>query len=273
MSKISKIVIGVILIISLTVIVCVSIFADHEPEIVFSDDPLSFDADASMIGETKTLNNFYDQSITVEYSYTEDYSSTPIAQRNDPYGTYEVYVDDDDSEFYFLAGTDLLCGYLAYFHYEDVPESQAVTESECISIAQSFITDHLQTNVMTLQNMTLSSIEYIEAEGYYDVRYNYYKGQYKTDDELDLWINHEGKVVSFTQLNRGRYINTSINADDYADAEDYLDNILANSSLTDYDVVDTYVTMDDSGDMLLVKVIEYSTGAYSEQEIISHEIG
>lgn len=272
MSRFVKILLLVICICA--IVFCTVIAADlEEPEIVVSDDPLSFEEDALKLGDTITLTGFHDNSITVEYSYTENYSSTPLALRSDAYGTYEVYVDVDGNEYYFLTDTELLCGYLAFFHYEDVPAEQAITEANCLAIAQSFITNRLQTNAITFQNIALSSIKYIENEGIFDLHYNYYIGAYKTDDELDIWIDHNGDVVSFTQLNRNRYSSVTINASDYTEADEYIDSVLSGSSLTNYDIIDTYVTINDTGDLLLVKVIEYSNGEYSELEMISHEIG
>lgn len=101
---------------------------------------------------------------------------------------------------------------------------------------------------------------YDERAGLFDVRFYKPLGSYKTDDEIKIWVRIDGSVASFSAFNISRY-------DKYNDKIKKIDTAIKNSNsldekakerkITNYRVKESYITLNDNGELAYTNIIEY----------------
>ncbi len=245
--------------VSLLVLLLVSALTVAGVEIKKRSDPFPDDSDYGSYYD-QTPGKVTEKSITIgsreialRYDRTENLKDKPVSKRADIYGTYDVYIDEGLTEYLYLFNTDVYCG----FKYVDVgmatEEKFAISREKALEIANGF----LEANRENPDDYKLESCEYIEWAGYYDIQFYLTVKGYKTDDVLRIWVNAEGKVTSFSEFNFKRYDKLSIDPEKYKKAEQSIDKkIEKQRKETDVSVVDSYISIDDSGKEILTKVVD-----------------
>jgi hypothetical protein len=187
------------------------------------------------------------------YVRTENLKELPASKRADHYGTYDVYADDNQTEYLFLLNTDLYCGYKMRTVGVATLQEDAIEKTKALEIADTFLNE-LRNNG---KEYTLLSCVYDELAGYYDIQYYLPIDGYKSDDIFRLWVNAEGKVTSFSEFNYNRYEKVDIAADKYEKADKQLSDIVAKeTNKVNFTLADQFISIDDSGIIVLVKVID-----------------
>lgn len=197
---------------------------------------------AAMIRSEKTA---------LTYVRTENLREVSVSERADHYGTYDVYVDEKQTEYLYLLDTDMCCG----FRMSDVgtatPQQEAISQEKAMAIADAFLE-------VTRENSNaykLLSCEYNELGGYYDIKYYFPVSSYKSDDIFRLWINAQGEVTSFSEFNYQRYDNLTITEEQRLEAAQQINKTRA-SDAQKISVVDSYISVNDSGEVVLVEVVD-----------------
>ncbi len=200
------------------------------------------------------------KNIRLKYVRTENLKEKAAARRADNYGTYDVYVDDAETEYLYLLNSDIYCGFKMAEVGEATAKSEAIAEETALNISEEF----LMANRGNYTEYELMSCQYSELAGYYDIQYYLPINGYKSDDIIRLWVNAEGEVTSFSEFNYKRYENIEIDAAKYAKAESKIDRSIAGLARdSDIEVADTYVSLDDSGKLILTKVVDVKAAGNS----------
>lgn len=193
---------------------------------------------------------------TLSYVRTENLKEKSVDSRADKYGTYDVYVDQAQTEYLYLLNSDILCGFKMKVVGEATAKEDAIEEAKAMSIADDFL-KRIRSNA---QEYKFLSCEYDELAGYYDIQYYLPVGGYKTDDIFRLWVNAQGEITSFSEFNHKRYDDLNVSAVGYKKAGNALESNIKTSIGTagdiKYSVVDSYISVDDNGEVILVEVIE-----------------
>ena len=224
----------------------------------------------------KELNKtfvFNSVSLNLKYVRTDELKDLSVDKRSDSYGTFDVYCDENNTEYLFLLNTDLFCGMKLDNIGQATPKANAISVDKANDIANSFLTK----NVAEISKYKMFSCVYDELSGIYDIQYYKPINNYKSDDIVRIWVKANGEIGSFSAFNMNRYADISINSDSLKSADDKLNNNIATSlGSSKYTLVDSYLTMDDSGNMVLAYVIDYriSQGEtyYTERNIFTQKI-
>ena len=241
----------IILAVSALTVAAVEIFKQSDP-IPDGDDYGAYYDD----GEGKTMEKVIEidtRKITVTYVRTENLKELPVSKRADSYGTYDVYTDDCGTEYLFLLDTDIYCG----FKYGNVgmatEKEKAIPQNKALEIAGGF----LKANRDNYSDYELISCEYSELAGYYDIEFFLPVSGYKSDDIIRLWVDAQGTLTSFSEFNYKRYESVTIDPEKFAQADKKLDEtIAAQIKKADYSVVGSYISIDDAGNVVLIKEID-----------------
>ncbi len=245
------IIILLVLSISATAVAAVEILEQSDPIPQGDDYGAYYDNFKSKVREKVIAINA--ETISATYVRTENLKELPASKRTDHYGTYDVYADDNQTEYLFLLNTDLCCGYKMSTVGVATLQEDAIEKDKALEIANAFLNE-LRNNG---KEYTLLSCVYDELAGYYDIQYYLPIDGYKSDDIFRLWVNAEGKVTSFSEFNYNRYAKVDIAADKYSKAGKKLSDIVAKkANKINFTLADQYISIDDSGKVVLVKVID-----------------
>lgn len=211
--------------------------------------------DESKIGAGQRTIEFGSRTIRLSYSYTENLNELPASNRADNYGTYDVYVDANQTEYLFLLDSELFCGFKMIDVGMPNEQADAIPQEKALEIADRFLTEQRSNR----SDYEFLSCEYRELNGYYDIEYYLPVCGYKSDDVLRLWVSSVGKLTAFSEFNYKRYDDLIIDPAAYEAANQKLGETVArdfeNISFT---VADSYITVDDNGRVVLVNVIDYT---------------
>ncbi|MDO5292232.1 MAG: hypothetical protein Q4F05_05720 [bacterium] len=146
------------------------------------------------------------KNIEVSYEETQVVDKNLITNEdNKQYGEYDIYHDTDNNEYIYLSGTDEYCG----FRKSNIGSSELkikINESKAKDIAKKY----LSTIVTNDKGYQLSQVVYQEWGYYYDITFNLYTNGIKTDEEIHIWVNTEGDVISYSNLMNGCYTDVSV---------------------------------------------------------------
>lgn len=195
------------------------------------------------------------KTITLKYLRTENLKENPVAKRADSYGTYDIYVDDEQTEYMYLLNSDIYCGFKLNVVGTTTEKDKAISEDKALSIAEDFLTN----NRANHSNYVFESCEYSELAGYYDIRYYLPISGYKSDDVIRIWVDAQGKVTSFSEFNYLRYERLIIDTEKYTEADKKLIEFVdTQANKTNYTVVDAYISIDNSGRTVLIKEVDFT---------------
>lgn len=193
------------------------------------------------------------QKIILKYVRTENLKEKPASKRSDNYGTYDIYIDDNQTEYLFLLNSDIYCGFKLNMVGIATEKENAISEDKAIEIANAFLFD----NRDNYRNYKMSSCEYSELAGYYDIQFYLPVCGFKSDDIIRIWVDAQGNVVSFSEFNYQRYDHIEIEIQRYARADKKIGEIISTQTQkANFYVVDSYISIDNSGNIVLIKVID-----------------
>lgn len=193
-----------------------------------------------------TLNG--KNSGTLTYKETMNRRDAPAFSRNDNYGSYDVYADEDGNEYVYLLNSDMLCGYKAK-DATDIMDytGKAVTNDIARKTADAYMESVFGNDA---QKYRFESIEVQDTVFYVD--YCFYLDGTKTDDQVTLWIRTtDGAVSAWHAFNRGRYdgyANRNLSA---SAAKAKLEEQIPLVKSADYEIFDQYITKTDDGRLVM----------------------
>ncbi len=213
------------------------------------------------------------EEISIKYVRTENLKEQPLSKRADSYGTYDVYADDEGTEYLYLVNSNICCGFRKDDTGAAMDEDEAISEAEALAVAGEYLSQNRENK----DEYNVFSCEYSEQLGYYDIKYYRQACGYKTDDILKIWVNAEGSITAVSEFNYKRYDDLSISNEQYEKADSTLANTIANDKKSsNKEVVDTYISMDDSGRVVLVKQVNIELasgdGIVTQSELFSQPV-
>lgn len=197
---------------------------------------------------------YLDQKIEVEYVRSENLSDNLPEKRKDMYGTYDIYVDKNNNEYYMLGNDqNTLCG--VKMKKIDGDNQTPISEEEALAIAEAY----LKAVIDKKHTYELTSCEIPKDRMYYEIMFVKSIKGLKTNDVVRLWINFDKEVCAFSAFNRGRYDNVNLKNNVALVApqkgKEKVADILSSEN---FSIVDQYLSKNDEGQMVMVSVIEYS---------------
>lgn len=195
-----------------------------------------------------------ESSKTLKYVRTENIKDAAVDKRSDSYGTYDVYVDNQKTEYLYLLNTNLFCGIKDENVGQATPQSDAIAEANAKDIAFKF----LKSFSSTASSYKFLSCVYDELAGIYDIQYYMPISGYKTDDICRIWVNAKGEIKAFSAFNNERYKNITVSENAVKNAQNKISNkITATKGTSEYEIVDSYITINDDGKLALVQLVDY----------------
>lgn len=198
---------------------------------------------------TKQISIFDKNSKNLTYKETMNQNALPMSDRADKYGTYDVYVDDQDTQYVFLADSDLFCGFLKMSTSQEAG-SRLLSDIDVRGIADAFLVEMLGED----QREYVFQSMYCDQSNVYHITYVSYLGDLKTDDECIIWVRgSSGEIYACSMFNRGRYDkyresnltyndSTALLIERYPELEE---------EFNDCEILDKYVTLSDGGNLVV----------------------
>ncbi len=209
------------------------------------------------------------KNINVSYVRTENLKEKPVSQRKNDYGTYDVFVDDEETEYLYLINTELFCGYKKSVVGTPLPQDEAIS----IEKATQFCEKYIKENRDYRRDYRLTGCYYDERGGYYDCEYSLYLNDVKTDDVLRIWVASEGCITAVSEFNRNCYDGCEINTQQCNEAKAVaIDNL--NKKLdakVSYSEIDGYLSKNDDGELVYVIVVKIMIPAGNESSVVQIE--
>lgn len=208
-----------------------------------------------------------------QYAQTVNQSGTPLADRADLYGTYDVYTDADGNEYVYLFDTDTLCGYKWATAYSDeLDEDTILPQTAAQANADAFLDTQFG------QGQAIYQFErsyYSKQNGVYVCEYAYYLNGVKTDDSCVVWVRADsGEVCAYNTFKCGRYTSLTDLTVDTASTRAQLNAALWDKGISplnrsaSYEITDEYLTkMDDGTIVMQYEVLLSGAGAPEEYQI------
>lgn len=197
---------------------------------------------------TKQVSLFNKNSKSLTYKETMNQSDLPVSERADKYGTYDVFVDDQDTQYVFLADSDLFCGFLKTGASQETG-GRFISELDARGIADAYLMDILGED----QREYVYEGMYCQSNMYH-ITYASYIGDFKTDDECIIWVRGEsGEIYACSMFNRGRYDRFRDSSLSFNDSTSLLmeKHPELKTDFNDCEVLDRYVTLSDGGNLVV----------------------
>lgn len=149
------------------------------------------------------------KSFKLTYTRTETMAFVncfvPPKKRIDVYGTYDLYVDKEKTEYYYLYNTNKLC--LKRLNYKRIRdgekyEKEKISESKAKEIANQYLKKELGKR---FNDYTFQSVSYGVQDATYSIFYSRMIDGYFTDDCISLSIDYKGNIYVFSALNLERF--------------------------------------------------------------------
>lgn len=154
---------------------------------------------------------FMNKDTIISYNRTQKVEQNIMINKEGvEYGLYDIYTDDNNTEHIYLAGTDEYCGYrLDGIGLSDV--NITIDENKAKEIAGQY----LKTIVNNSEDYKLEETIYQEWGYYYDIGFNFYLGEIKTDQMIRLWVNTEGKIISYSNFQNKCYDGIALDSEEW----------------------------------------------------------
>lgn len=208
------------------------------------------------------------EKITLHYARTENLKECPVFKRADSYGTYDVYTDEKETEYLYLHNADIYCGFKMSTVGVATEKEKAVPQIYALDVANNY----LRTVRDNCDEYKLMSCEYSELAGYYDIQYYLPIGGYKSDDIARIWVDAQGRITAFSEFNYKRYETVNFDSEKLTQADKTIAEMIvkAKQKVNAY-IVDSYISVDDSGNLVLVKVVD-SEIPDGESSVLQREV-
>lgn len=200
--------------------------------------------------------------ILLKYDSTINTADKMPEDREDKYGTYDEYVDDEGNIYSFLHNTNLLCGILNLGINKQYADS--ISEDTARNIAELYLNEVL--GVDAFKKYTYDSIIYDEGFERYILKYYYPLGNMKTDDEIYITIDNFGNIISLSALNLNKYAEITIDTYDIEKTEGNGMNYLSNLDNSNVEIQDIFISMDYKGRLTLTYIYTFANNEISQAE-------
>lgn len=208
------------------------------------------------------------ESISVSYVRTENLKEKPVSQRKSLYGTYDVFVDSEGTEYLYLINTKLFCGYKKPVVGIPLPLDDAISKETATQICEKYIKE----NRDSYKSYRLSSCFYDERGGYYDCEYSLYLSEIKTDDVLRVWVDSEGHLTAVSEFNRERYDKCSVTIQQCTEArKKAIDEFNRAKKCNDYAEVDCFLSQNDDAEWIYVIVLDVKIPCDKDMYVVQRE--
>ena len=173
-------------------------------------------------------------------------SNSTVEVRTVPSGL-DTYVDENNNTYYYLSGTDTLCGFQKEKYY-GFKNGSPVSQEEAIQISSRFLKSVLD----EFDEYTLIFSEYVQSDAVYHIQYSYCINNIPSDDLINIFIQENGEVGAFLAMRRGLYKNIVLSKEVLAldEADEVVNRFisLTNEGLV---IMNTYKTADESNTSVL----------------------
>jgi len=209
--------------------------------------------DSSREKEMNRTIQFNGKQYRLKYDHTYNMvSELSVDNRGDSYGTYDIYIDENGTEFEFLYNSDLLCAMhipLEYRHDNYYPfDKPVINKKEALDIANIF----LEKNLDVFSEYQLLSYNYAELFYQYDIIYCKFLGEYQSDDIINIWVRWDGDIVFYSVRNLNRYADVKLSEKSIKTAEEKLIKQLDEKYGKDeYRIENIRISKDNEGFMIL----------------------
>jgi|LFRM01.1.fsa_nt_gb hypothetical protein len=251
------IILSLLLVLPLSISITSASYKDESNKEIYADDSNIGFFNNGKAEKTKQIT-YRNKTFDVKYVNTINMSNILPENRKDSFCTYDIYSDEENTEYLFVYNTDILCG------IKDENMSLPFDSAKCISQQSAILLSIEYLNKLYGYDITKSYVfdfcRYDENAGLFDVRFYKSLGSYKTDDEIKVWVRSDGSVAGFSAFNINRY-------DKYGDKALKIDEAIKGSStletktksmnIINYRIKESYITLNDNGDLAYVNMIEY----------------
>lgn len=218
----------------------------------------------NLVGAQKNLE-LDGQTLTLTYSYTFNNNSIAVEDRDSAYSTRDVFVDENETEYYYLYNTDKFLGFINPLSNRDnIRGNISVDEETAVNVANEYLPQIVENFDKYIYEETVCRTD----ANVYDVRFFYYLNGIKTDEVARALITPDGGIVGAYCFDMGKYAQYegkeltlqtgTANASAYANSDT---SIEAYMQTPEAQTVESYITTDDSGQLLLYT---YSFGDEAE---------
>lgn len=205
---------------------------------------------------TSRKTKYFDKELKLTYTRSENLSPKLPEKRSDAYGSYDVYVDENENEFYYLQNTDVLCG-VKNKKIDGDRLTPFETDDEAIEIAEEFMAEVFGKD----HDYDFETCKIPPQRFYYEVVFRKYINGFRTDDYVRIWVNFDKEVCAFSAFNRDRYDNVNLIRPAAAittTQQKSRSNVVETLSSENFTIVEQYLSKNSDGKLVMVSVIEYS---------------
>lgn len=201
------------------------------------------------------------KKISVKYNRTEVMPEKEIENQDEiEFGKYDIYKDNNNAEYIYLSDTDTYCGFredgIGTNEYE-----RTIDENRAKEIAKQY----LKSIVETSEDYQLGEVLYQDWGYYYSITFIRCVDGIKTDEEIRIWVNTEGTVISYSNFMNGCYDGIKLNKEELKQAKlDTKDNIEDELGNTDYDIENQYITFKDGKLVVETEVTYFITDSINK---------
>ncbi len=196
---------------------------------------------------------YFDKHLNLVYKETQNLKDAPVEKRSDKYGTYDVYVDSDSTEYLFMEGSNTFCGMRK--SNLDGNSMIPLEEEKVKEIAEKYISTIFKKD----HSYEFTSCYIKDKRNHFNVEYTKYVKGEKTDDIIRLWITFDGEISAFSAFNRDRYDDIKVTNPVALAAKEKgkykIKDILSSENFT---ILDQYLSKNDEGKTIMVSVVEYT---------------
>lgn len=218
------------------------------------------------MASTKQMSLFSKSSTNLKYKETMNQSDLPMSERADKYGSYDIYVDEQDTQYVFLADSDLFCGFLKTGASLET-NGKLLSEIEARGIADAYLMETLGED----QREYVYESMYCDQSNMYHITYASYIGDFKTDDECIIWVRGAtGEIYACSMFNRGRYDSYRDSSLTFNDSASLLmeKHPELEEDYNDCEILDKYLTLSDGGSLVVTyEVYNSQDGCTQEYSI------
>lgn len=208
-----------------------------------------------------------DKKHEVKYQYTKNIKNTSLDERNDSYGTYDIYVDNEGTEFSYLHNTNILCSMIKGNAYQSVFQVNAIKED----VAKENASRYMKTIMSNFESYDFDYCFYDDNTGVYSMCFINKLSGIKTDDAIYVWVSADGEISAFSMFYRDRYEkykDIAIDLDkNELDFKKQMDNMINCSANNKYKVNNGYISLDDSGKLVYVREVEITK--YQDSQVLT----
>lgn len=246
MNKMNKVALGIVLIISIFSLP--QVYAGYKTDADKKNQKVNGNVYIEKNAKKDRILVIDKEEIPMSYEETQIVSDKEVVNEKDiHYGKYDIYSDEDDNQYVYLSGTDKYCGF-RQSNIGTIELEVNINEEQAKKIAMKYLKS-LENNYYEYQ---LEQVIFQAWGYYYDVYFNLYVDDIKTNEEVRIWVNTVGDVVSYSDLMTKCYDDVSVDSIKFEDIKDDVEDII-NEKLegNEFEIKEHCLTYD--GDKLAIQ--------------------